>query len=46
MQKVLREAVTPFANAGPTTWAIAKPLNNRGLKPLRSGEWQAPQIMR
>jgi DNA invertase Pin-like site-specific DNA recombinase len=42
----LREAVTPLALAGETTRSIAKALNDRGLKPPRGGDWQAPQVMR
>jgi DNA invertase Pin-like site-specific DNA recombinase len=44
--ETLREAVTPLAQAGLTTRAIAKELNDQGLKPPRGGVWQAPQIMR
>jgi DNA invertase Pin-like site-specific DNA recombinase len=44
--ETLREPVTPLAVAGLTTRAIAKALNDRGLKPPRGGAWQAPQIMR
>jgi DNA invertase Pin-like site-specific DNA recombinase len=42
--ETLREAVTPLA--GQPTRAIAKALNERGVKPPRGGEWQSPQIMR
>jgi hypothetical protein len=38
--------VAPLGHAGLTTRAIAKALNDRGLKPPRGGVWQAPQIMR
>jgi DNA invertase Pin-like site-specific DNA recombinase len=44
--ETLRDAVTPLAKDGLTTRAIAKALNDRGLKPPRGGAWQAPQIMR
>jgi DNA invertase Pin-like site-specific DNA recombinase len=42
--ETLRGAVTPLV--GQTTRAIARALNDRGLKPPRGGEWQSPQIMR
>jgi DNA invertase Pin-like site-specific DNA recombinase len=44
--ETLRETVTPLALAGATMRAIAKALNDRGLKPPRGGAWQSPQIMR
>ena len=44
--ETLRDVVTRLARAGLTTRAIAKALNDRGLKPPRGGAWQAPQIMR
>src|SRR6516225_416066 len=44
--ETLRDAVTPLAKDGLTTRAIAKALNDRGLKPKRGGAWQSPQIMR
>jgi DNA invertase Pin-like site-specific DNA recombinase len=40
----LREIVTPLA--GQTTRALAKALNDRGIKTVRGGQWQSPQIMR
>ena len=42
--ETLREAVAPLA--GQPTRAIAKALNERGLKPPRGGKWQSPQVMR
>jgi hypothetical protein len=44
--ETLHEAVTRLAEDGLTTRAIAKALNDRGLKPPRGGAWQAPQITR
>jgi hypothetical protein len=44
--ETLREVVTPPAGAGETTRAIAKALNDRGIKTVRGGDWQSPQIMR
>jgi len=32
--------------AGQTTRAIAKVLNDRGIKTVRGGAWQSPQVMR
>jgi DNA invertase Pin-like site-specific DNA recombinase len=40
----LRVIVTPLA--GQATRAIAKALNDRGIKTVRGGQWQSPQIMR
>ena len=37
--EALREFVAPLAVAGQTTRAIAKALNDRGLKPPRGSEW-------
>jgi hypothetical protein len=42
----LREAVTPLAKDGLTRRAIAKALNDRGLKPPRGGVGQSSQITR
>jgi DNA invertase Pin-like site-specific DNA recombinase len=44
--ETLREFVTPLAHAGLTQRAIAKALNDRGVKPPHGGSWQSPQIMR
>lgn len=44
--ETLREVVTPLAAAGETTRAIAKALNDQGLKPPRGGAWQSAQIVR
>jgi hypothetical protein len=40
------QVVMLLALAGETTRAIAKALDDRGLKPPRGGACQAPQIMR
>jgi hypothetical protein len=37
--ETLRESATPLVAAGRATRAIAKALNDRGLKPPRSGAW-------
>jgi DNA invertase Pin-like site-specific DNA recombinase len=42
--ETLRAIVTPLA--GQTTRAIAKALNDRGIKTVRGGQWQSPQVMR
>jgi DNA invertase Pin-like site-specific DNA recombinase len=42
--ETLRAIVTPLA--GQTMRAIAKALNDRGIRTARGGRWQAPQVMR
>jgi DNA invertase Pin-like site-specific DNA recombinase len=42
----LRAEVAPLAAQKLTTRAIAKVLNDRGIKTARGGAWQSPQVMR
>ena len=42
--ETLRKVVTPLA--GLTTRAIAKALNERGIKTTRGSDWQSTQVMR